>query len=58
MDFKEGEITDLSPAGGNELVVGEKEVGGRGVRGGAQFPTNKVMWMAVWWQDGVIDVQG
>lgn len=43
MDFKEGEITDLSPAGGNELVVGEKEVGGRGVRGGAQFPTNKVM---------------
>lgn len=40
MDFKEGEITELGPAGGNELVVGEKEVGDRG---GTRFHTNKVM---------------
>lgn len=43
MDFEEGEITELRAAGGNELVVGEKEVGDRGVRGGTRFPTNKVM---------------
>lgn len=43
MELEEGEITEPGPAGGNELMVGEKEVGDRGVGGGTRLPTNKVM---------------